>query len=41
MSRRLLNNRSSFTSVEQLEYQIKQFIDYYNKNLAKPFHWTY
>lgn len=41
LSRRLLNVRSSFTSVQQLETKIKQFIGYYNQYLAKPFHWTF
>jgi len=39
--RRLLNKRSSFVSVEALEKRIAQFIEYYNKHLAKPFRWTY
>lgn len=41
ISRRLLNKRASFKSVEDLEKRIKAFIDYYNKHLAKPFKWTY
>ncbi|WP_373893771.1 IS630 family transposase [Virgibacillus sp. CBA3643] len=41
LSRRLLNVRSSFTSVQQLETKIKQFIGYYIQHLAKPFHWTF
>lgn len=40
LSRRLLNIRSSFSSVEMLEQKIKQFIRYYNGHLAKPFRWT-
>ena len=41
LSRRLLNKRSSFRSVKELEEKIKNFIDYYNIHLAKPFKWTY
>jgi len=39
--RRLLNKRASFTSVADLEARLQQFIDYYNKYLAKPFRWNY
>ncbi|WP_425355478.1 transposase [Saccharibacillus sacchari] len=35
--RRLLNKRSSFTSREELETRIAQFIDDYHMHLAKPF----
>ena len=38
--RRLLK-RTSFTSKEQLRQRILDFIDYFNKILAKPFEWTY
>ncbi|UOF88760.1 transposase [Fodinisporobacter ferrooxydans] len=41
LSRRLLNKRASFVSVEDLEQRIAAFIDYYNEHLAKPFRWTY
>lgn len=41
LSRRLLNKRSSFVSVEDLQKRIAAFIDYYNEHLAKPFRWTY
>jgi hypothetical protein len=41
LKRRLLNRRSSFSSVQDLELRIQQFIDYYNQYLAKPFCWTY
>ncbi len=41
ITRRLLNKRSSFSSVAALEERIQQFIDYYNEHLAKPFKWTY
>ena len=38
--RRLLK-RSSFKSVEELRERIINFIDYFNKVMAKPFKWTY
>jgi len=41
ISRSVLNKRASFGSVEKLEEKIKEYIDYYNKYLAKPFKWTY
>ncbi len=41
LSRMLLNKRASFKSLEALRSKIKEFIDYYNTNLAKPFNWTY
>lgn len=41
LSRRLLNKRSSFKTIEELERKIKNFVDYYNVYLAKPFKWTY
>jgi len=34
-------NLSTFTSVEDLECRIREFIEYYNMWLAKPFNWTY
>ena len=40
LARRLLK-RSSFTSVEDLESRVLQFIAYFNSVLAKPFRWTY
>ena len=39
--RRLLNQRSSFTSVATLEERLREFIAYYNQYLAKPFNWHY
>ena len=39
--RRVLNKRASFASVAALEERIRQFIDYYNEHLAKPFRWTF
>jgi putative transposase len=41
LTRRLLNKRSSFKTVEELEQKIKDFIDYYNQFLKKPFQWNY
>ncbi len=38
--RRLLK-RGSFTSVEDLRERILEFIDYFNRTMAKPFKWTY
>jgi hypothetical protein len=36
-----LLRRGSFTSVANLEEQIRAFIAYYNRTMAKPFAWTY
>jgi transposase len=41
ITRRLLNKRSSFKSIGDLEQKIKSFIDYYNQYLKKPFRWNY
>lgn len=41
IKRRILNRRSSNTSVEELEERIRFFIEHYNTHLAKPFNWTY
>lgn len=38
--RRLLK-RGSFRSVEELEARLREFIDYFNRTLAKPFAWTF
>jgi transposase len=38
--RRLLK-RSSFTSTNDLQQRVSQFIEYFNTVLAKPFKWTY
>ena len=38
--RRLLK-RASFTSIQDLMQRIRQFIDFFNKTMAKPFKWTY
>lgn len=38
--RRLLK-RASFSSADDLQQRILNFIEYFNKTLAKPFKWTY
>lgn len=38
---RKLLKRASFTSLDDLKSRILQFIDYFNKTMAKPFKWTY
>jgi len=38
---RKLLKRGHFFSKENLKKQINTFIDYFNKTLAKPFHWTF
>lgn len=40
ISRKLLNHRSSFKSIEDLKTKILNFIEYYNST-SKPFRWTY
>ena len=41
LTRRLLNKRASFVSIQDLENKIKQFIDFYNEHMRKPFKWSY
>jgi len=41
LTRRLLNKRATFKSVEELELKIRSFIGYYNPFLKKPFQWNY
>lgn len=36
-----LLKRSSFKTVEEMTEKIKEFIDYFNRTMAKPFKWTY
>lgn len=36
-----LIQRGNFTSVEHLQAQINEFIDYFNQTLAKPFQWKF
>jgi transposase len=38
---RKLLKRASFASLQELEKRILDFIDYFNRTLAKPFKWTY
>jgi transposase len=38
---RKLLKRSSFVSVELLKAKVLEFVDYYNRTMAKPFKWTY
>lgn len=41
ITRRLLNRRASFVSIEDLEIRIKAFIEFYNQYLKKAFQWNY
>jgi hypothetical protein len=41
ITRRLLNRRANFLSVEDLENKIKSFIEYYNQFLKKSFKWNF
>lgn len=38
---RKLLMRGSFISVDDLKTKVLEFIDYYNRTMAKPFKWTY
>ena len=38
---RKLLKRGSFTSIADLKAKILDFIEYYNRTMAKPFKWTY
>lgn len=38
---RKLIRRGNFASKEMLKTRIEQFIDYFNRTMAKPFRWTY
>jgi putative transposase len=40
LARRLLK-RGNFTSVEDLHRRILEFVEYFNRTMAKPFKWTY
>ena len=40
LTRKLLK-RGNFTSIQDLERQLRAFIDYFNATMAKPFRWTY
>jgi transposase len=41
ITKQLLNRRSSFKSVGELNEKIEEYIKYYNENLAKKFKWNY
>lgn len=41
ITKQLLNRRSSFKSVEELNKEIEEYIEYYNENLARKFKWNY
>jgi len=41
ITRRLLNKRASFKSIEELEQKIWDFINFYNRFLKKPFKWNF
>jgi transposase len=41
ITRRLLNKRSSFISIEVLEQKIRDFISFYNQFMKKPFKWNF
>jgi transposase len=41
ITRRLLNKRATFKSITELEQKIRDFIDYYNQFLKKPFQWNF
>ncbi len=38
---RKLLKRGTFTSVQLLKAKVLEFVDYYNRTMAKPFKWTY
>jgi len=38
---RKLFRRGNFIGKEQLKTRVLEFIDYFNRTLAKPFKWTY
>jgi len=40
LARKVLR-RGNFTSVKDLDKRISDFIDFFNRTLAKPFRWTY
>jgi transposase len=41
ITKQLLNRRSSFKSVDELNKKIEEYIKYYNGNLARKFKWNY
>ena len=40
LSRKILR-RGNFSSLEKLNHRIREFIDFFNRTMAKPFKWTY
>ncbi|MBK1722450.1 IS630 family transposase, partial [Thiocystis violacea] len=40
LARKVLR-RGNFTSIDDLQKRISDFIDFFNRTLAKPFRWTY
>ncbi len=38
---RKLLKRANFRSKAQLKTRILEFVDYFNRTMAKPFKWTY
>ena len=38
---RKLPRGGNFTSVKDLQEQLREFLDYYNRTMAHPFAWTY
>lgn len=38
---RKVMRRGNFTSVDDLESKLRQFLKYYNEVMAHPFNWTY
>jgi putative transposase len=40
LGRKVLN-RASFKSVRELQERVVEFVDYYNRFLARPYRWTY
>jgi transposase len=41
LTKQLLNRRFSFRSIDELNAKILEYINYYNKNLAKMFKWNF
>ena len=41
LTRRLINKRSSFVAIDDIEQKLRDFIDYYNQFLKKAFQWNF
>lgn len=39
--RRKVTRYGSFTSIENLTFKVEQFIEYYNRTMARPYRWTW